>query len=71
MCLVSSRVCSGNQTSQSLAVISDDNLTAFHRRGNQIREVIFGLVDVDFVNQDRDILGCEREAVNESPREFL
>ena len=71
MSLVCGYVCSGNQTSQSLAVISNDDFTALGRRGDQIGEMIFGFVDVYFVNQGDDILGRWRKAVNEKPAQDI
>jgi len=68
--LVCGCVCSGNQTSQSFAVIGNDNFTTLCGGGDQISEMIFGFVDVDFMNQADDILGRGRKAVNESPRGF-
>ena len=71
MSLVCGYICSGNQTSQSLAVISNDDFTALGRRGDQIGKMIFGFVDVYFVNQGDDILGRWRKAVNEKPAQDI
>ena len=70
MSLVCGCVCSGNQTSQSFAVIRNDNFTTVCGGGDQISEMIFGFVDVDFVNQDGDILGRVRTVVNKARAGF-
>jgi len=57
MSLIRGCVCGRNQASQSLTVIGDDDFTTLCGCSDQISEMIFGLVDVYFVNQADDILG--------------
>ena len=57
MSLIRGCICSGYQSSQRLAIISDNNFTALCCRSDQVGEMIFGFINVDFVNQAADILG--------------